>query len=121
MENLLTKGVNGLLKLMKKLGFNLNVSDGYHTFDELYEDRTALFLHILLSYPEKAWKSKKHLDGSMFDGYFIAGINTPDGTYTYHVKDEFWELYDVYELPFSPEWDGHTRRDIGRLFSLIYS
>ena len=36
-------------------------SDGYHTFNELYHHRAVLFSVIVANYPDKAWKSKKHL------------------------------------------------------------
>ena len=51
------------------------VSDGYHTFDELYEHRCLLFCWILTmaSEPEQwkiaTWKSRKHSDGSAFEGW----------------------------------------------------
>ena len=59
-------------------------SDGYHTFNELYEQRAVLFSALCRLFPQNAWKSKRHADGTMFKGCFIVGINTPDGQYTYH-------------------------------------
>lgn len=47
------------------------VSDGYHTFEELYNHRMILFSIICNSYPHRAWKSKLHHDGTMYDNYFI--------------------------------------------------
>ncbi len=43
------------------------VSDGNHTFNELYMHRTTLFNIILCQNKDKAWKSKLHDDGTMFD------------------------------------------------------
>jgi Lar family restriction alleviation protein len=84
-------------------------SDGYHTFNELYHHRAVLFSVICNSRPELAWKSKLHHDGTMYDGMFIVGIETPDGQATYHYDiDPYWEMFDVQELPKAPEWDGHT-------------
>ena len=95
-------------------------SDGYHTFNELYEHRTALFAILCRTYPERAWKSCFHSDGEMFDGMFIAGLETPEGTYTYHCENKYWAMFDgVPELTRSPEWDGHEPKDYGRLFSLL--
>ena len=51
-------------------------SDGYHTFNELYHHRAILFSVICNMFPEKAWKSKLHDTGYMFDGMFIVGIET---------------------------------------------
>lgn len=85
------------------------VSDGYHTFNELYHHRAVLFSVICNQNKGLAWKSKKHADGSMFDGMFIAGIKTPDGQATYHYDiDPYWNMFHVKELECAPEWDGHT-------------
>lgn len=62
-----------------------DTSDGYHTFDELYHHRAVLFSVIVKAFPDKAWKARKHHDGSMYDGMFIVGIETPDGQATYHM------------------------------------
>lgn len=59
-------------------------SDGYHTFNELYHHRAVLFSVIVKAFPDHAWKSRKHHDGTMYDGMFIVGIETPDGQATYH-------------------------------------
>ncbi|MGV4321177.1 WDGH domain-containing protein [Bacillus mojavensis] len=95
------------------------ISDGYHTFDELYYHRMILFSIICNSYKENAWKSWLHNDGSMYRDYFIAGVKTDHGDYTYHYHKNYWDLFDVEELAFAPEWDGHEPKDINRLFSLV--
>lgn len=86
-----------------------NTSDGYHTFNELYHHRAMLFSVICNSRPDMAWKSRLHHDGTMYDGMFIVGINTPDGQATYHYDVEpYWGLFRVPVFPRAPEWDGHT-------------
>lgn len=86
-----------------------DTSDGYHTFNELYHHRAILFSVICNERPEVAWKSKKHHDGTMYDGMFIVGIDTPEGQATYHYDiDPYWNLFRVKELELAPEWDGHT-------------
>lgn len=95
------------------------VSDGDHTFNELYFHRMTLFSIICNTYAGKSWKSKLHDDGTMFDGYFIVGIETPLGQFTYHYKLEYWDVFAVNELAHAPEWDGHTSNDILRLYSLL--
>ena len=96
------------------------VSDGYHTSDELYFHRMMLFSIICNTYKDKAWKSKLHDDGTMYDNYFIVGITTPEGDYTYHYHMEYWGHFeDIKELPNAPKWDGHEPSDIGRLRSLL--
>ena len=100
-----------------------NISDGYHTFNELYHHRAVLFAIICNTYKDKAWKSKQHHDGTMFGEpgeMFIVGVETPQGQYTYHYHtDEYWDMYKVKELEFAPEWDGHKPEDITRLLSLL--
>ena len=84
-------------------------SDGYHTFNELYHHRAVLFSVIVNNYKELAWKSVRHHDGTMYDGMFIVGIDTPDGQATYHYDiDPYWDMFDCKVREFAPEWDGHT-------------
>lgn len=84
-------------------------SDGYHTFNELYDHRARLFSVIVAAFPERAWKSKMHHDGTMYDGMFIVGIKTPDGQATYHYDiDPYWSMFRCKEIDRAPEWDGHT-------------
>lgn len=84
-------------------------SDGYHTFNELYHHRAVLFSVIVSSFSDRAWKSKLHADGTMYDGMFIVGIKTPDGQATYHYDVEpYWDMFHCKEVDRAPEWDGHT-------------
>ena len=84
-------------------------SDGYHTFNELYHHRAVLFSVIVKAFPDRAWKSRKHHDGSMYDGMFIVGIETPDGQASYHYDiNPYWDMFQCKELEYAPEWDGHT-------------
>ena len=99
-----------------------DTSDGYHTFNELYHHRAVLFSVICNARPDIAWKSKRHHDGTMYDGMFIVGIETPEGQATYHYDIEpYWSIFRVNELEYAPEWDGHTSdeaiRRIGTLTS----
>ena len=94
------------------------ISDGSHTFDELYYHRMMLFFLVCKNYKDKVWKSFKHHDGTMFEDYFIVGITTPEGDFTYHYHKDHWNMFNVRELDFAPEWDGHTSEDITRLLSL---
>lgn len=94
------------------------ISDGYHTFDELYHHRMVLFSVICNTHKEKAWKSWLHDDGTMYDDYFIVGINTPDGQYTYHYHKDHWDMFHVEELEKAPAYDGHKPSDITRLLYL---
>ena len=96
------------------------LSDGYHTFNELYEQRMYLFATIVNQNKDKSWKSFKHEDGKLcFDGgWFVVGIDTPKGSYTYHYENKYWNLFDCLELEVAKHWDGHTDKDVSRLLSL---
>lgn len=101
-----------------------NTSDGYHTFNELYHHRAVLFSVIVKIVADRAWKSKLHADGTMYNGMFIVGIETPDGQATYHYDvDPYWNMFQCKEVDRAPEWDGHTPDQaierIGKLADLI--
>lgn len=113
--------INTVIKGLRDQGISRKeISDGYHTFEELYFHRMMLFATICNQNKHLAWKSKQHHDGTMFDGdMFICGIETPEGQYTYHYHMKFWDMYDVKELEYAPEYDGHQPSDITRLISLF--
>lgn len=106
------------LKLYDKKVNSGDFSDGYHTFNELYYHRMILFAVICKQNEKLAWKSWLHHDGTMYDDYFIVGIDTPLGQYSYHYHKKYWDEFDVKELPNAPEWDGHEPKDIERLLSI---
>ena len=97
-----------------------DTSDGYHTFNELYDHRAKLFSVIVRCFKDRAWKSKLHHDGTMYEGMFIVGIETSQGQATYHYDiDPYWDMFDCKELARAPEWDGHTpEQAISRIASL---
>lgn len=96
------------------------VSDGYHTFNELYAHRVRIFGALMHAYPGLAWWSRKHSDGEEWEGWIIAGITTPEGEATYHLPvEEIERLPEGTEVEFGKEWDGHTPDDVlDRLLSL---
>ena len=101
--------VNYLADLIEPQPIDGNTSDGYHTFDELYHHRAVLFSVIVENFATRAWKSKLHADGTMYEGMFIVGIETPDGQATYHYDVEpYWDMFRCKEIDRAPEWDGHT-------------
>ena len=98
-----------------------DVSDGFHTFNGLYEQRMILFAALVKAYKDKAWKSYRHEDGEYCfgGGWFVVGIDTPEGSYTYHYENKYWDMFDCMDLPRAKHWDGHTEADAEtRLMSL---
>lgn len=90
-------------------------SDGYHTFNELYDHRCHLFVALMRSTPNLAWRANFHEDGTMFDGWFLAGMHLPSGDISYHLPITMWEMLDDCDLPTydnGPKWDGHTAADV---------
>lgn len=88
------------------------ISDGYHTFDELYEHRHWLFINLLNAHP-KSWKSQLHHDKTKYEGMFIAGIFTDYGDQiTYHMPWDLWHKVKCRVLPTAPTWDKHTPKDV---------
>lgn len=95
------------------------VSDGDHTFYELYTHRHLLFMMLMKQNLNTSWRAEKHEDGTMFDGWFVAGINIEVGdqklqTITYHMPMVMWSLLDdcgCVTYVNAPKWDGHTSVD----------
>jgi hypothetical protein len=97
-----------------------DLSDGYHTFRSLYYQRMILTAALVKAHKDKAWKSRWHNDGEpcFGGGWFVVGIDTKEGPYTYHYEDGYWGLFDCKELPRGKKWDGHTDKDVTRLLNI---
>lgn len=111
-----------------------NISDGYHTFNELYEFRkmynAVLFnewakpLMEQLKYEDLpecyqpkycVHKSWKHHDGELCfgGGWFIVSAMLPTGLISNHYKAEDWDLFKIPEVDKALyEFDGHTGQDV---------
>lgn len=97
------------------MGEKSDVSDGYHTFAELYEHRGALMAALMLSHPGLSWRSKLHHDATMFDDEtFIVGMELPGiGQITYHYNMRQWHWFDgILTLDYAKPYDGHTAADV---------
>jgi len=96
------------------------ISDGYHTFGELYEHRIVLWIALCRAYNElvnhvtyKVWKTRKHSDNTAIDGWFLLGITAVEGKQiTYHLPEKYWNECDFDVLDKAPEFDGHTSKDV---------
>lgn len=102
----------------EKLQESGQLSDGYHTFEELYAHRVRLFTCLMHAHRNRAWWSHWHDDGSKMDGWILAGIDTPVGPATYHLPvTEIPCLPEGIELEKGKPWDGHTSEHV--LFRLL--
>lgn len=102
---------------------NGSTSDGYHTFDELYEFR-MLYHAAFVNMVEKLdpWrishvttvKSWKHSDGELCfgGGWFIVVTETAKGQISNHYEEQHWNLFKVPEVDLPPEFDGHSASDV---------
>ena len=103
-----------------------DTSDGYHTFNELYEFRkaynAALFNEWAASNKYSVHKSKRHFDGEdcFGGGWFIVVAQLPDGQISNHYEMKDWDKFLLPETDKAMfEYDNHTGADVlQRLFSL---
>jgi hypothetical protein len=105
-------------------GDDMEVSDGFHTVEELYDHRVELFIalcrmkhayyrqvvEISDAQDPDIWRSKLHEDGKGYDGWFILGINKKRGEQiTYHLPMKRWKDTDFADtLERAPKFDGHN-------------
>lgn len=92
-----------------------DVSDGYHTFGELYAHRRVLTAALASALPECSWRSKAHHpeDGPIPSGYFIVGISLPGvGAITYHYEIKHWDDFcAIPAVDHAAKWDQATPAD----------
>lgn len=96
-----------------------SISDGNHTFDELYQFRAAYNAGMsnLLekAIPGSVVKSKRHHDGELCfgGGFFIVVMSLPNGQVSNHYKlgVNLWNMFMVPEVDLPPVWDGHSSDD----------
>jgi hypothetical protein len=96
-----------------------HTSDGYHTFNELYEFRkvynAALFNEWAAVGKCSVHKSWRHHDGELCfgGGWFIVVAVLPAGLISNHYKAKDWDLFAIPEAESVLfEYDGHTGADV---------
>lgn len=92
-------------KIFKIVGND--ISDGYHTFDELYEHRVILYLSLCMSKKEKCYYKKD------YEKWFCIYLETDHGQVSYHVPNKFLGIAEK-NFTYSPDhkFDGHTSSDV---------
>jgi hypothetical protein len=100
-----------------------STSDGFHTFDELYEFRMlyhAAFVNVLEASRTigvgggATVKSLKHSDGEFCfgGGWFIVVTELPHGQISNHYESKHWDLFRVPAVDIPPTFDDHTNEDV---------
>lgn len=123
------KYVNGLIEQLPSIEKG-EVSDGYHTFNELYEFRkvyNAAFFNECgsiygmgpndsTSKPRyDVHKSWRHHDGELCfgGGWFIVVAVLPTGQISNHYEAKDWDLFKIPEVEKAKyPFDGHTAADV---------
>lgn len=92
------------------------LSDGYHTFNDLYKHRILLFIMNAKTYAKMGGKTYRF---HHYEGWFCLGMETAFGQISYHIPERFWETCD-FAAERQPEFDGHTSDDVlDRLAQMI--
>ena len=100
---------------------NGNTSDGYHTFNELYEFRKVYNAALFNEWAKfdipyySVHKSWKHFDGDLCfgGGWFIVVAVLPTGQISNHYEAKDWDLFKIPETEKALfEFDGHTSQDV---------
>jgi len=127
--------VEDAVNLIIKTCDKSKITDGYHTFNELYDHRNILFISLCQHIHERftevvtsvsevspVWRSKRHSTDVEIAGWFLLGINhEPGKQITYHLPSSLWTKCDFAKtLEKAPEYDGHTSSDVlTRIDSLL--
>lgn len=86
---------------------NGKTSDGYHTFDELYEHRVTLFLNLV---SVSGWES--YFKRDHYEGWHAVYLIIPDGgQISYHVPDKWTKFLEKNSKDITNEpdiYDGHN-------------
>jgi hypothetical protein len=83
-----------------------DISDGYHTFEELYKHRIALFIK-LCNFLGGCYIQKDH-----YEGWDAVYLHLPEGQISYHIPSSYRD-----KLPRAVEvdgdfYDGHTSSEV---------
>lgn len=93
------------------------ISDGFHTFAELYTSRsilTAAFFNMLHASGVVTCKSWKHSDGEacFWGGWFVVFAQLPTGQISFHYPEKDWAYFNIPEMQIGFVWDGHKTPDV---------
>lgn len=102
-------------KILNNIG---DFSDGYHTFNELYDYRkaynAAFFNELAKQGLYDVHKSKLHSDGNIPFGdenWFIVMAELPTGQISNHYEIKDWDLFDIPEKYKANVYDSHSPQE----------
>ena len=102
------------------------ISDGFHTFNELYEFRKLFNALVFNEWAKECkystHKSIRHSDGDLCfgGGWFVVVATLPTGQISNHYEIKDWDLFKIEERNLADVWDGHSSKDaIKRLTELL--
>lgn len=115
LEALTTTAINKELEAIKVNG---ETSDGYHTFNELYDYRRVYNAALFNEWYKQGGKhnvhkSWRHSDGELCfgGGWFIVMADLPTGQISNHYEAKYWDDFQIPERPTANTYDGHTPQE----------
>lgn len=94
---------------------NGDMSDGYHTFDELYEHRCLLYLTWLVEEKLRGIKRDVFFLPDHFEGWDLVATNLGRDQISYHVPAKYRRILERHFTRndrLESLWDGHTAQDV---------
>ncbi len=116
-ENISISLAKAINKLIASVPVDTNyISDGYHTFGELYQFRMVLTALLFNEWNKEGitvYKTTKDSEGKDQGNWFIVVAELPTGQISFHYPHfEGWELFKVPVKEKVEKYDGHTSIDV---------
>lgn len=87
-----------------------DISDGYHTFKEIYNHRKILYILLCIQHANQCyWADHKEWNS------IVLVWNSEKGQISYHVSYDMKPMFQdhIKEIPFSEhKYDGHSSEDV---------
>lgn len=101
-----------LMGLQPDMRVPSDLSDGHHTFEELYQYRMVYNMHAAhgwLAAGVPVVKSWNHSDGEpcFGGGWFTVQAELPTGQVSNHYREKYWDLFRIPEVDRPPTYDDH--------------
>lgn len=116
---------NNILSILNAKESEIEVSDGYHTFTDLYNHRIGLFLLVISLLKKSNEEIKIWYTDSEEVNWYIVGIDFENGkkTISYHIPNsakEYLDKMNVEYLDKLPPFDGcDSNCNLKRIYEMI--